>query len=48
MAKVVYLTIDEGSQREVIKKVGKVLPDISVAILTQALVIKAINLSYLS
>lgn len=42
------LVVDEGGKGEVIKKVGKVLPHIGVAVLAQAFVVKAVNLSDLA
>lgn len=45
---VAYLSIHKRSQREVIKEVGEIFPYIWVPILSQALVIKPIDLSDLS
>ncbi len=42
------LIIDQGSQWQVVEEVGKVLPDICVAVLPQALVVETIYLSDLS
>jgi len=39
-----YLVIDEGSEREVVEEVGKVLPDVGIAVLAEALVVEAVDL----
>ena len=38
------LTIHQGGERKVIKQVGKIFPDIGVAVLSQAFVIEPIHL----
>ncbi len=38
------LVVDEGGERQVVKEVGEVLPNIGVAIFPKAFVIKAIHL----
>lgn len=43
-----HLIVNESSQWQVVEKVGKVLPDIGVAILSQALVVESIYLCNLS
>ena len=45
---VAYLSIDQSREGEVIKQVGEVLPDVGVAVLSEALIIKSIHLSDLS
>lgn len=42
------LVVDEGGEGEVVEQVGKVLPDVGVAILAEALVIKAVHLGDLA
>ena len=42
------LVVDESGEREVVKEVGEVLPDIGVAVLAEALVIEAVHLSNLA
>lgn len=42
------LVVDEGGQGQVVEEVGKVLPDVGVAVLAQALVVKAVHLGDLS
>ena len=39
-----YLTIDERRQRQVVKEIGEILPDVGVAVLAQTLVIEAVDL----
>lgn len=39
-----HLVINQRRQRQVVKEVGKVLPNIRVAVLPQALVVKSIDL----
>lgn len=46
--RLLYLSINQGSQRKVVKEISEVLPDIGVTILSQALIIKSIHLSDLS
>lgn len=43
-----YLVLDQGSKGEVVKEVGEGLPDISVAVLSEALVIESVDLSNLT
>ncbi len=43
-----YLRVHEGSQREIVEKVGEVLPDVGVAVLAQALVVEPVNLGDLT
>lgn len=38
------LTVDERRQWQVVEKVGKVFPNVGVAVLSQALVVKAVDL----
>lgn len=42
------LIIDQGSEGEVIEEVGEVFPDIRIAILPEALIVEAIDLSDLA
>lgn len=42
------LVVDQGSEGEVVKEVGKILPDISVSIFTEAFVVEAVDLSDLT
>jgi len=42
------LVINEGSEGKVIEEVGEVLPDVGISIFSEALVIKAIDLSDLT
>ena len=42
------LVVDQSGERKVIKEVGKIFPDICVAILAQALVVEAVDLGNLS
>ena len=42
------LPIDEGRQGQVVKEVGKVLPDVGVAVLAEALVVEAVDLGDLA
>lgn len=42
------LVVDEGGEGEVVEEVGKVLPDVCVAVLAQALVVEAVDLSDLA
>jgi len=42
------LSVDECSERQVVKQIGKVLPHVCVAVLAQTLIVEAINLSDLS
>lgn len=39
------ITLNDGSEWEVIKERGEVLPDVGVTILSKTLIIKSINLS---
>lgn len=39
------LTLDDGCQRKVIEEFGKLLPDVGVSVLSQALVIETISKS---
>lgn len=43
-----YLVVNEGGQRKVVKKVGKVFPNIRIAIFSEALVVKTVDLSDLT
>lgn len=43
-----YLSVDQGSQREVIEQISKILPDISVAIFSEAFVIESVDLGDLT
>lgn len=38
------LVIDQGSQGEVIEEIGKVLPDVGVAVLAETLIVEAVDL----
>lgn len=38
------LVVNQGGERKIVEKVGKVLPDVGVAILAQALVVEAVYL----
>ena len=42
------LVVDQGGERQVIEKVCKVLPDVGIAILSEALVVEALHLGNLS
>lgn len=42
------LVVNEGSQRQVIEQVGKVFPDVGVAVLAQALVVESVDLGDLA
>lgn len=42
------LIIDQRSEGEVVKQVGKVLPDVGVSVFTEALVVKTVYLSDLA
>lgn len=42
------LVVDEGGEGEVVEQVGKVLPDIGVSVLAEALVVEAVDLSDLT
>lgn len=42
------LVVDEGGQREVVEEVGEVLPDVGVAVLSEALVVEAVDLGDLA
>ena len=42
------LVVDQGGQRKVVEEVGKVLPDVGVAVLPEAFVIEAIDLGNLA
>ena len=42
------LILDESREGEVVKQVGKVFPDISISILAQTFIIKAVNLGNLA
>lgn len=42
------LVVDEGGEGEVVEEVGKILPDIGVAVLAQALVVEAVDLGDLT
>lgn len=43
-----HLAVDKRGERQVIEEVGEVLPDVGVAVLAQALVVKAVHLGDLS
>ena len=43
-----YLSINQGSQRQVVKEVCEVLPHVGIAVFPQALVIEAVDLCDLS
>ena len=43
-----YLTINECSQRQVVKEIGEILPDVGIAVLTKTLIIETIHLRYLT
>ena len=43
-----YLIIDESGKREVVKEVGEVFPDVGIAILAQAFIVKPIDLCNLA
>ena len=38
------LTVHQGGQRKVVKKVGEIFPNIGIAILAQTFVVKPVNL----
>lgn len=42
------LVVDQGGQRKVVEKVGKVLPNVGVSVLSEAFVVEAVNLGNLS
>ena len=42
------LVVDQGSERKIVEEVGEVLPDIGVAVFSQAFVVEAIDLRDLS
>lgn len=42
------LIVDKGSQREVVKEIGKELPHVRIAIFPQTFVIEAVDLCYLT
>jgi hypothetical protein len=42
------LVVDEGGEGQVVEEVGEVLPDVGVAVLAQALVVEAVDLSDLA
>jgi hypothetical protein len=42
------LVVDESSERQVVEEVCKVLPDVGVAVLSQALVVEAVDLGDLA
>lgn len=42
------LVFNESSEREVVEEVGEVLPNVGVAVLAEALVVEAVNLSDLA
>lgn len=42
------LVVDEGGEGEVVEQVGKVLPDIGVAVLAEAFVVEAVDLGDLA
>lgn len=42
------LVFDESGEREEIEKVGEVLPDVGIAVLAQAFVVEAVDLSDLT
>lgn len=39
-----YLVVDEGGKREVVEEVGEVLPNVGIAVLSEALIVEAIDL----
>lgn len=39
-----HLVVNEGSQWKVVKQVGKVLPDVGISVLPQALVVETVDL----
>lgn len=43
-----YLVVNQGGQRKIVEKIGKVLPHICVAVFPEALVVEAVNLGDLS
>jgi len=43
-----YLSVDERRQRQVVKEIGEILPDVGVAVLAQTLIIEPIHLSDLT
>lgn len=42
------LVVDQGGQRKVVEEVGEVLPDVCVAVFSEALVVEAIDLGDLA
>lgn len=42
------LVLDQGGQGKVVEQVGEVLPDVGIAILSQAFVVEAVDLSDLA
>lgn len=42
------LVVDEGGEREVVEEIGKVFPDVRVAVFAQALVVEAVDLRNLT
>lgn len=42
------LVVDEGGEGEVVEEVGEVLPDVGVAVLSEALVVEAVDLGDLA
>lgn len=42
------LAVDEGGEREVVEEIGKVLPNIGVAILAEAFIVETVDLSDLA
>lgn len=44
----IYLCVHEGSKGKVVEKVGEILPNVRVAVLSETLVVEAVNLRDLS
>jgi len=43
-----YLVLDEGCEGKEVEEIGKVFPDVGVAVLAQALVVEAVDLGNLA
>ena len=42
------LVLDKGSKREIVKEIGEVFPDVSIAVFTETFVVEAVDLSNLA
>jgi hypothetical protein len=47
-AKLTHLVLNEGCEGEIIEEIGEVSPDVGVSVLSQTLVVEAVNLSDLT